>query len=86
MGVLPLQYKPGDTRESLNITGHEIFDFPDLTDSLKPLQEMRIILTDPNTKQSRPITVICRIDSRVEVDYYRNGGILPAVLRKLVAS
>ena len=86
MGVLPLQFRAGETRTSLEITGNEVFDIVGLNDTLKPMQDVEISLTDPQTGRSRTITVLCRIDSRVEVDYYRNGGILPTVLRKLVAS
>ena len=85
MGVLPLQFKPGESRESLGITGREVFDISDLSDTLKPRQDIGIKLTDPETGRSRSIQAVVRIDSPVEVDYYRNGGILPTVLRKLAA-
>jgi aconitate hydratase len=84
MGVLPLQFKQGDNRESLGITGQEEFDFLNLSDNLKPGQDVEVRLTDPESGTSRAVTVKCRIDSRVEVDYYRHGGILPFVLRKLL--
>ena len=83
MGVLPLQFKDGDTRESLGITGHETFDFVDLSDSLEPQQMMEVRVTDATSGQSRTITLQSRIDTPVEVEYYRNGGILQTVLRKL---
>lgn len=85
MGVLPLQFKPGESCESLGITGREVFDISDLSDTLKPRQDIGIKLTDPETGRSRSIQAVVRIDSPVEVDYYRNGGILPTVLRKLAA-
>lgn len=86
MGVLPLQFKSGETRESLGITGKEVFDFVGLTDELQPRQEIEVKVTDPDTNQSRNISLVCRIDSPIEVDYYRNGGILQTVLRKLAGA
>jgi aconitate hydratase len=85
MGVLPLQFKPGQTRESLGITGHEVVDFVGLTKDLRPRQDIEVRLTDPEGGRSRSIALVSRIDSRVEVGYYTNGGILPTVLRKLAA-
>ncbi len=86
MGILPLQFKDGDTGESLSITGHELFDFPGLADDLKPGQDIEARLGNPKTGVSRSIALVSRIDTAVEVDYYRNGGILPTVLRKLAGS
>ncbi|MFQ5591700.1 MAG: aconitate hydratase AcnA [Phycisphaerae bacterium] len=86
MGVLPLQFKDGQTYESLGITGREVFDFVGLTDDLTTRQDIDVRLTDPTNGAARTITLTARIDSPIEVDYYRNGGILPTVLRKLAAS
>ncbi len=83
MGVLPLQYKDGDTRDSLGLTGKETFDFAGLSDALQPRQEIEVRVTDPDSGKSRSINVVVRIDTPVEVEYYRNGGILHTVLRKL---
>jgi aconitate hydratase len=85
MGILPLQFKEGDTRESLGLTGREIVDFVNLSDDLRPKQDIQIRISEPGTRETRIITVQSRIDSPVEVEYYRHGGILPAVLRKLAA-
>ncbi len=85
MGVLPLQFKKGETRESLGLTGKEIFDIPDLNDELKPRQEVNVRVTDPTSNETRTITLVSRIDTDVEVNYYKNGGILPTVLRKLAS-
>ncbi|MGB0715511.1 MAG: aconitate hydratase AcnA [Phycisphaerae bacterium] len=82
MGVLPLQFKPGESRESLGLSGHETFDFPDLNDELQPRQSLRVVAKDDSGKATE-FEVDCRIDTPVEVDYYRNGGILHTVLRKL---
>jgi aconitate hydratase len=85
MGILPLQFKDGQSRVSLGITGQELFDFVGLTDNLRPRQDIEVRLTDPKTNAKRSIALTVRIDTGVEVDYYRNGGILPAVLRKLAS-
>lgn len=82
MGVLPLQFKHGDTRESLGLTGEETFDVPDLSDHVQPGQTLHVCATTANGKQ-KTFEVITRIDTPVEVEYYRNGGILQTVLRKL---
>ncbi len=83
MGVLPLQYKNGETADSLGITGEETFDFILPTD-LKPRQDVQVRITGQDG-QSREITVQCRIDTPVEIDYYKNGGILQTVLRGILA-
>ncbi len=82
MGVLPLQYKSGDNAESLNLTGREYYSIQ-IDDQLKPRQEVKIDILD-DTDKARAISVICRIDTPVEVEYYRNGGILQTVMRKFL--
>ncbi|MCH7594991.1 MAG: aconitate hydratase AcnA [Planctomycetes bacterium] len=86
MGILPLQFKDGEDRKSLGLTGAEVFDFPGLSDDLQPQQELEVRVTNPENGESRSLTFLTRIDTAVEVNYYRNGGILPTVLRKLAAS
>ncbi|MCA9396943.1 MAG: aconitate hydratase, partial [Candidatus Omnitrophica bacterium] len=82
MGVLPLQFKDGDTRESLGLTGAETFELPDLDDHVKPGQVLTVnAVSEDGSKKS--FSVVTRIDTPVEVEYYRNGGILQTVLRKL---
>ncbi|KQR28093.1 aconitate hydratase AcnA [Deinococcus sp. Leaf326] len=83
MGVLPLQYKNGDTAESLGINGDETFDFI-LPADLEPRQDVTVRVTGKDG-QSRDIVVQCRIDTPVEIDYYKNGGILQTVLRGILA-
>ena len=85
MGVLPLQFKEGQTRESLELTGNGLFDLPDLTDELRPRQDLTVVVTDPDSGNTREFQVTCRIDTPVEVEYYRHGGVLHMVLRKLLA-
>jgi aconitate hydratase len=86
MGILPLQFKAGESRESLGLTGHESFDFVGLTDSLTPRQEIEVRVTDLAFGSSHSIMLLSRIDTAVEVEYYRNDGILPTVLRKLASA
>lgn len=81
MGVLPLQYKGSDTTESLGLTGHETFDIQ-ITDDVEPLQDIKVKATAPDGKVTEFIAQ-CRIDTPVEVDYYRHGGILHYVLRRM---
>jgi aconitate hydratase len=83
MGVLPLEFKPGESAASLGLTGEETFDILGLDDSLQPRSTITVRATRPDGKVKEfPATV--RIDSQVERDYYRNGGILPTVLLKLL--
>lgn len=84
MGVLPLQFKEGDSRESLGLTGTEMFDITGVAGTITPRQDVHVKVTyaDGTTKE---ITVMCRIDTENEVDYFRNGGILHYVLRRLAA-
>ncbi len=83
MGVLPLQFQEGDGWDSLGLTGEDIFDLPGLTDDLKPGQSMDLTVKRKDGSQVT-ITLKVRIDTAIEVDYYRNGGILPFVLRELL--
>ena len=81
MGVLPLTFKPGEDSESLGLDGTESFDIP-VDDEVKALQEMTVIATKPDGEVTE-FVVDVRLDTPVEVDYYRNGGILHTVLRNL---
>ena len=83
MGVLPLQFKHGESWQTLNLTGNETIDVIPHPD-LKPQSEARIIITFADGSREE-ITTILRVDTPIEVDYYRNGGILPYVLRQLLA-
>ncbi|MFN3570024.1 MAG: aconitate hydratase, partial [Polaromonas sp.] len=83
MGVLPLQFKPGDSWQTLRLTGNEVIDvLPD--PDLKPQSEATLTVTRADGTQQK-LQVILRIDTPIEVDYYRHGGILPFVLRQLLA-
>jgi aconitate hydratase len=83
MGVLPLEYLPGQTRDTLGLTGHETFDVA-IDDSVQPRQKLTVTAIHPETGKVTTFEAQCRIDTPVEVDYYRNGGILQTVLRKLL--
>jgi aconitate hydratase len=81
MGVLPLVFKAGESRASLGLTGHETFDIA-IDDSVQPRQTLKVTATRPDGTQLT-FDVVCRIDTPVEVEYYRNGGVLHTVLRKM---
>lgn len=83
MGVLPLQFKEGESAQSLGLTGHETFNILGVSDSLQPKQEVEVTATAEDGSVTT-FTAIARIDTPVEVEYYRNGGILPTVLRKFL--
>ena len=83
MGVLPLQFKHGDSWQTLHLTGNETIDVIPHPE-LKPQSEARVIITLADGSKEE-ITAILRVDTPIEVDYYRNGGILPYVLRQLLA-
>jgi aconitate hydratase len=85
MGVLPLQFLGNDSVQSLNITGKETFDLLGLENDIKPQQEVTLVIKRANGDTQR-VKVLLRIDTPIEVDYYRHGGILPFVLRQLLAA
>ncbi|MEW5960047.1 MAG: aconitate hydratase AcnA [Chloroflexota bacterium] len=82
MGVLPLQFKPGENVQTLGLTGHETFTIY-VDDNLKPRQDVQVEVID-DKGAARTIVMTCRVDTPVEVDYYRNGGILQTVLRNFL--
>lgn len=83
MGVLPLQFAEGESWFDLDLTGKETYEILGLDDNLRPLQELRVVATADDGSQ-KEFRVTVRIDSPVEVDYYKNGGILQTVLRKFL--
>ncbi len=84
MGVLPLQFRAGENREFLGLDGTETYEIQ-LNDNLKPLQAVEVMATRPDGTAIHFVAT-CRIDTPVEVEYYRNGGILHKVLRDLLKS
>ena len=85
MGVLPLQFKGSDSVQSLGITGEETYDIEGLGDDFKPQQDVTLVIHRKNGESQR-VQVLLRIDTPIEVDYYKHGGILPFVLRSLLAA
>jgi aconitate hydratase len=85
MGVLPLEFPAGSTWQSLGLTGEETIDIDGLNDALQPRSQVTVRATAPDGS-TKTFTANVRIDTPVEMDYYRNGGILQTVLRKLLAS
>ncbi len=83
LGVLPLQYKTGETAETLGLTGKESFTITGIANDLKPLKEVEVLASDENGKEIR-FKAIARLDSLIEIEYYRNGGILQYVLRQFL--
>ncbi|WP_280155185.1 aconitate hydratase AcnA [Piscinibacter sp. XHJ-5] len=83
MGVLPLQFKGSDSWQSLGIKGDERFDI-ELDSHIRPQQDATLVITAPDGSLKR-VTLTLRIDTPIEVDYYKHGGILPFVLRQLLA-
>ncbi|MFN3408351.1 MAG: aconitate hydratase AcnA [Limisphaerales bacterium] len=84
MGVLPLQFKEGTTAQTLQLDGTETYDIVGLDANLKPQQDLTLRITRRNGAIEN-VPVRCRIDTPIEIEYYQHGGILPYVLRQLIA-
>ena len=85
MGVLPLQFQGDDSVESLGITGNETFDISGLEDGIKPQQEVTLTIHREDGS-SQEVQLLLRIDTPIEIEYYKHGGILPFVLRDVLAN
>ena len=83
MGVLPLEFMPGESKETLGLTGREVYDIEGLDDSLQPLQTVTVRARD-EAGNEKVFQARVRLDTPVEVEYYRHGGILQYVLRQLL--
>lgn len=83
MGVLPLQFVNGETTEKLGLSGHETFTIIGIADDIKPLKKVQIIATKENGQEIK-FLAIARMDSNIEIEYYRHGGILQYVLRQFL--
>ncbi|HTB80454.1 MAG TPA: aconitate hydratase [Opitutaceae bacterium] len=84
MGVLPLQFKEGTTAQTLKLDGTEAYDVLGLSPALKPQQDLKLHIKRANGEEL-DVPVRCRIDTPIEIDYYQHGGILPFVLRQILA-
>ena len=84
MGVLPLQFKDGVTAQTLKLVGTETYDVIGLDASIKPQQDLVLRITRQDGAVEN-VSVRCRIDTPIEIDYYQHGGILPYVLRQIIA-
>jgi aconitate hydratase len=85
MGVLPLQFIPGESAATLGLSGRETFAIYGVADGLTPKKRLQMTATRGDGS-TLVFQVIARVDSPVEIDYYRNGGIFQTVLRRLLAS
>ena len=85
MGILPLQYVPGESAMSLGLTGRERFSVPGIADGLRRHQELQLIATSDDGRVLR-FRAIARLDGEIDVTYYRNGGVLQTVLRRLAGA
>jgi aconitate hydratase len=83
MGILPLQFSPGESASSLGLTGGESYTIAGLADGLVPRQRLTVVARDDVDGRERRFEVVARLDGPIEVEYYRHGGILQAVLRRL---
>jgi len=83
MGVLPCQFKEGTNAQTLKLDGTETFDLIGLSDNIKPRQDVTLIIHHANGS-SEKLAVTLRIDTPIEIEYYRHGGILPYVLGQLI--
>jgi len=84
MGILPLQYLPGESATTLGLTGRETFTITGIGEALRPRQEMTVAVRDENGRE-RQFRAVARLDGEIDVTYYRNGGLLQTVLRRLAA-
>lgn len=85
MGVLPLQFIGEESAVSLKLTGSETYDIIGVNNDIKPQQNLTLVITYPGGEQKH-VKVLCRIDTPIEVEYYKHGGILPYVLRQLLSN
>jgi aconitate hydratase len=85
MGILPLQFLPGESVASLGLTGRETFDVVEVADGLRPHQELTVVARAEDGRETR-FRVRSRLDGEIDVTYLRNGGVLQTVLRRLVGT
>jgi aconitate hydratase len=84
MGVLPLEFLPGENAKSLGLTGMEIYDFAGLKETFEPKKRIQVTVRDTDGGVTRHFHAVARVDTPFEVSYYQHGGILPYVLRQML--
>jgi aconitate hydratase len=84
MGILPLQYLPGESAAGLGLTGRESFTIGGLAE-LQPRQELAVLARAEDGRETR-FRAVARLDGEIDLTYYRNGGVLQTVLRRLAAT
>jgi aconitate hydratase len=84
MGILPLQYQPGESQASLGLSGRETFTIHGIADGLRPRQQVTVTASDEDGRE-RQFRAVARLDGEIDVNYYRNGGVLQTVLRRLAS-
>jgi aconitate hydratase len=84
MGVLPLEFLPGENAKSLGLTGMEIYDFAGLSETFEPKKRIQVTVRDADGGVTRHFHAVARVDTPFEVSYYQHGGILPYVLRQML--
>jgi aconitate hydratase len=85
MGILPLQFLPGESVASHGLTGRETFEIRGISDGLRPHQELTVVARSEDGRETR-FRALSRLDGAIDVTYLRNGGVLQTVLRRLAAS
>jgi aconitate hydratase len=85
MGILPLQFKPGQSAAYYGLTGNELFEVENFTGEMQPRAEVNVYVQRENG-QRFSFLAIARIDTPIEVEYYQNGGLLPAIYRKITSA
>jgi aconitate hydratase len=85
MGILPLQFKEGENRKTLSLDGSEIIHIHSLSDEMKPNADINVIIQRSDGSKTE-VTLLSRIDTQNEIEYYRHGGILQYVLRKMLVN
>ena len=85
MGVLPLQFPEGTNAQTLKLDGTETYELIGLDNDIKPMSDVTLVIHRANGAEEK-LTLRSRIDTAIEVDYYRHGGILPFVLRQLLSA
>ncbi len=85
MGLIPMQFPEGMNAQTLKLDGTETFDFLGLSDDIKPMSDVTLVIHRANGTEEK-VTLKSRIDTAIEVEYVRHGGILPFVLRQLLSA